>query len=251
MAISKSSSGDNMVDLPSVTLVLADGTCPELAKLAIEDCLKCATFGDAVIFSDTPIAVDGARYVRTAPWRSLFDLQKFWWLELPYLISTPHVLFCQWDAWIVDPQMWTDEFLQYDYIGAPWWYNDGMNVGNGVGLNSIRLMKFVAEHQDKFPLPFSEDGTICRHHRPALEKAGFKWPTEQLASRFSFECTRPSFKSRHFMFHDAFNFPFVLEPVRLRERLELMLNNEYVRKTGKLSQIASGRRPLILERLAS
>jgi hypothetical protein len=237
--------------LPDVTLVMMDGTCPELAKLAVEDCLAAASFGDSVIFSDAPITVDGARYVEVPKWRSLLDVINFVWLDLPFRITTSHLLFCQWDGWIVDPAMWSDEFLQYDYIGAPWWYDDGLNVGNGCGLRSIRLMRFLAVHQDRFPVPAGEDDGLCRGYRPALEREGFRWASEHLASRFAFECTRPSPQSRHFMFHDSFNFPFVLTPDRLAERLRLMLENPYIRGGRKIAELRAGRCPLILARLAS
>jgi hypothetical protein len=230
---------------------MLDGTCPELAKLAVEDCLRVASFTDAVIFSDTSITVDGARYVKVPKWRCLQDMMNFEWLDLPPHIRTSHVLFCQWDGWIVDAEMWSDEFLQYDYIGAPWWYDDGLNVGNGCGLRSIKLMRFLAEHQDRFPVPSKEDDGLCRGYRPTLEREGFRWAPEQLASRFAFECTRPSPRSRHFMFHDSFNFPFVLPPERLVERLRLMLESPYVRGGRKIAELRAGRRPLILERLAS
>jgi len=239
------------LELPDVTLVMMDGTCPELARLAVQDCVDVASFGDAVIFSDTPIAVDGVRCVEVPKWRSLKDVVRFEWLDLPFRIDTPHLLFCQWDGWIVDPEMWSDEFLQYDYVGAPWWYDDGLNVGNGCGLRSIKLMRFLAKHQDRFPVPSNEDDGLCRGYRPALEREGFRWAPEQLASRFAFECTRPSPRSRHFMFHDSFNFPFVLTPDRLADRLRLMLENPYILAGRKIAELRAGRRPLILERLAA
>jgi hypothetical protein len=74
---------------------------------------------------------------------------------------------------------------------------------------------------------------------------------EQLASRFMFECTRPSPNSCHFMFHDSFNFPFVLDRDRLAERLRLMLENAYLQRGNKIAEIRAGRMPLILPRLAA
>lgn len=43
-------------------------------------------------------------------------------------IETPHVLVVQYDGFILNPDAWTDEFLEYDYVGAPWWYEDEWNV---------------------------------------------------------------------------------------------------------------------------
>jgi hypothetical protein len=96
-----------------------------------------------------------------------------------------------------------------------------------------------------------EDDLPSRKYRPALESHGFRWASEQLASRFMFECTRPSPNSRHFMFHDSFNFPFVLDRNRLAERLRLMLENPYLQKANKIAELRAGRRPLILPRLGA
>ena len=238
--------------LPDVTLVMIDIQCPELARLAITDSLAQAQFGAVLIFSVEPIEVDGTRWVRVPEWPNIDECAKFMWYELPYLIPTPWWINIQWDGWIIDAGCWSDEFLKYDYTGAPWWYDDGLNVGNGCALRSTRLMRFVAENKEHFPLVrYQEDDLLCRAYRPTLEKKGFAWAPETVAARFSFECTRPSPQSRHFMFHDSFNFPFVLTGNRLAERIRLMWENPHLQSGRKINELRAGRRPLILERLAS
>jgi predicted O-methyltransferase YrrM len=234
--------------LPDVTLVMIDTQCHELARLAMEDSLREVEFGDAVIFSDEPIEVAGTCWVKVPKWPNIAECSRFMWYELPNHIQTKWAINIQWDSWIVDAESWTDEFLQYDYVGAPWWYNDNLNVGNGCALRSSALMRFLQTNKERFPLSVSqEDHLIGRIYRTALEQNGFKWPSETLASRFSMECTRPSNDSRHFMFHDSFNFPFALEGARLAERIRLMRSNPALaRKVAELS-----RRPMILPRLAT
>ena len=160
------------------------------------------------------------------------------------------MILIHWDGWIVNPSCWRDEFLQYDYIGAPWWYDDGLNVGNGNAIRSMRLMRFLQQNTAEFPLTtYKEDDLISRTYRPMLQRHDFKWPPETLASQFSFECTRPSWSSRHFMFHDSFNFPLVLAGERLDERVRLMRANPAI--AHKVAELDAGRRPLILPRLAA
>jgi hypothetical protein len=54
------------------------------------------------------------------------------------------------------------------------------------------------------------------------------------------------------MFHDSFNFPFVLEGDRLAQRVTLMWNNAYLQKSGlKIAEFRVGRKPLILARLVA
>jgi hypothetical protein len=239
------------LQLPDITLVAFDGTCPELTKLAIVDSLAQIEPAETLVFSPEPIEVEGTKWTKTPSWTDRLDCSRFLWYELPFIVSTKFILFIHWDAWVIDATQWRPEFLEYDYVGAPWWYNDGLNVGFGT-LRSVRLMRYLAENRERFPLGHPEDDLLCRHYRPALEQAGFRWPSEQVASQFMFECTRPSFQSRHFMFHDAFNFPFVLTGQRLVERITLMWFNPYLQRTGhKLAEIRAGRKPIILPRLAS
>jgi predicted O-methyltransferase YrrM len=236
--------------LPDVTLVMIDTQCHELARLAMEDSLRDIEFGDAVIFSDQPIEVAGARWVKVPKWPNIAECSYFMWYELPDHIETKWAINIQWDSWITDPGCWTDEFLQYDYVGAPWWYDDNLNVGNGCALRSRSLMRFLQGNKERFPLSISqEDHLIGRVYRGALEEAGFKWPPETLASRFSLECTRPSNDSRHFMFHDSFNFPSVLKGERLAERVRLMRENPNI--TRKVAELDQGRRPIVIPRLAA
>ena len=236
--------------LPDVTLVLIDVQCHELARLALQDSLQDIAFGDITVFSDVDLCVPGTRWVKVPKWPSIAECCKYLWYELPNHLFTGWMLLIHWDGWITDPACWSDEFLKYDYVGAPWWYADGYNVGNGNALRSLRLMRFLQQHKDYFPLStYKEDDLISRSYRPMLETCGFKWPPETLASTFSFECTRPSWSSRHFMFHDSFNFPLVLDGERLAERVRLMRDNPRIKH--KMAELDAGRRPLILPRLAA
>lgn len=40
--------------------------------------------------------------------------------ELGDYIETDFVMLVHYDGFIVHPELWRDEFLDYDYIGAPW-----------------------------------------------------------------------------------------------------------------------------------
>jgi len=240
------------LSLPNITLVMMDTTCPELAKLAVEDSLGVADFGDVVVFSDKTW-MDGPRFIKAQPWRSPDEYNHYFWYEVPKYLTTEWAIFIQWDSWLLDASQWADEFLQYDYIGAPWWYFDHLNVGNGCGLRSTRLMRFLANRKNTFPLTIrEEDHLLSRIYRPQLEAHGFKWAPNHLASQFSFECTRPAPDSKHFMFHGSFNFPFVLNGDRLEIRLRLAKENAYLQSGDKLYELLEAKRlPFIMPVLAS
>ena len=79
-----------------------------------------------------------------------------------------------------------DDFLAWDYIGAPWVYkNRPSEVGNGgFSLRSRALL------QATMSLPWDghepEDAAICRTMRPQLESQfGLKFAPLNLAARFS------------------------------------------------------------------
>ena len=40
--------------------------------------------------------------------------------ELHKHIKTSHCLFVHDDSWVLNPESWDDDWLEYDYIGAPW-----------------------------------------------------------------------------------------------------------------------------------
>jgi hypothetical protein len=132
----------------------------------------------------------------------------------------------QWDSWIVRPAAWSDEFLGYDYIGAPWWYADQRNVGNaGFSLRSKRLGLYLAEHREQFPLRLPVDHNICRNYRP-LMRGDLLWAPDEVAYRFSRERTGWERREASFGFHGLWNFPLVLDMRGLGERIALF--NDYV-----------------------
>jgi len=227
----------------------------ELARLAIEDCIRAAEFGDVLVLTDRPLEFSSLtrvcepRIYSVPDWPEKVGWSRSWWFDVPQYLRTRQTLNIQWDSWICDPSMWHDEFMDYDYIGAPWWYKDGKNVGNGgFSLVSTRLKRYVAQHRDKYPCDTAaDDDLLCRRYRPMLEEVGFVWAPEWIAHDFAFECCRPSSTSKHFGFHALFNWPHVLEREKLMARLRVGLRSEYVSKN--MLNAFKNNHPQILEEL--
>lgn len=232
------------LDLPSVTLIMIETRCHELAKLAIEDSIELVNFAEVLIFTDKPelIKIPGAKYVTVEDWPDKLGWAKCYWHDVPPHIKTSHTLMIQWDSWVYDPNMWVPWYLNHDYVGAPWWNYGDMNVGNsGFSLRSRRLMDHLLLNKDKYPVTTSaEDALLSRDYRPQLEQAGFVWPDDELALDFSFECVRRSKRSKHFGFHALRNWPAVLSEDKLAERLKLAAANPHITKGGMLGQIGIG-----------
>jgi hypothetical protein len=224
------------INLPDVTLVAIETREHALMRLAIEDCLSAADFGDVLVLTDAPHKLgylgDNCRVHIVPDWDTKLGWVRGWWYEPTPLLRTAYTLNVEWDGGIWDTSMWTDEFMRYDYIGAPWWWHkEGKKVGNGgFSLMSTRLRRYLRDRQWEFPCDSQlGDDLLCRKYRPKLEERGFTWAPEQLAHDFSLECCRSSPETRHFGYHAMFNWPKVLPYERVRERVELAMLSPYIR----------------------
>jgi hypothetical protein len=233
--------------LPDVTLVAIDTVAHELTRLALQDCIARANFAEVLIFSDRPdfyLSCCGpfedtvVAVVLTEALRGWEAVNRVWWYELPRYVRTSHCLMVQWDSWVINPAAWEPDWLQYDYIGALWPWHPTSRVGNGgFSLRSLRLMERLARYPELYPVDHPEDDTLCRRYRPMLEAEGFRWAPDAAAVRFSFERGNGSvyraggpIGTPPFGFHGAFNFPAVLTPEALDQRIAAA--NDYAK--GKL-----------------
>lgn len=104
--------------------------------------------------------------------------------ELHKYVATTHALIVQWDGFPICAEAWTDEFLRYDFGGAP--FQPSNTVGNGgFGIRSKRLM--VACSKLPEGSDHAEDAAISVRFRKDLEDQGMKFMPAPLARRLSFE----------------------------------------------------------------
>mgnify|MGYP001583929823 FL=1 len=118
-----------------------------------------------------------------------------------YLLESDFSFSVHEDGFILNPSLWTPEFLACDYIGAPWdarVTGAGGMVGNGAFCIESRRMneeKLILPMDAGIP-PVAADVYVCRTHRERLEKNGIRFAPVELAERFSVELTgrdKPSF----------------------------------------------------------
>jgi hypothetical protein len=102
-------------------------------------------------------------------------------------IDKAYCLIIQFDGYVINPELWDNDWLQYDYIGAPWWYTNNYNVGNGgFSLRSKKLLQVC--QNTKFVSNHPEDDIICRGSRSLFESVhNIKYAPESVAAAFSFE----------------------------------------------------------------
>jgi hypothetical protein len=211
-----------MIYLKDVTLVVVDSMSHALTAMAIHECTKHAIFRAINIHTNAPelIPVSEAHYYEAPLFPTKDDVMWYLWQEVPKPLRTSHFLFIQWDSWITNPARWRPEYLEYDYIGAPWpFHEDEHQVGNGgFSLRSARLARHVASTMGRETLVSSEDHMLCRYYRTQLEAEGFRWAPIELAREFSYECEAPH---DTFGYHAMFNWPYVLTREQIDERLRI------------------------------
>ncbi len=123
--------------------------------------------------------------------------------DLPKYIDTDYCLLIHPDGYIIHPELWQDDWLTWDFIGAPWPLpvdsysyrtpsNRLIRVGNSVSLRSKKLIDLVATRPMEFHYGNNnEDGQICVWERDWLEAQGCKFAPLSVAKYFSRELDLP------------------------------------------------------------
>jgi hypothetical protein len=186
--------GENIMrTLPQLTLVGID--CVDITRLlhVAEICQRSIGFGAVRMLTSIPH--DHPSIVPIAPITSREAYSSFMIKGINSYVATPFALVIQYDGFILNPDAWQDEYLDYDYIGAPWFEPDGsLIVGNGgFSLRSKRLLELL-QHDDAIldpttldPPDAPEDWYICAMIRDYLEARGIRFAPPELARQFSFE----------------------------------------------------------------
>ena len=191
-------------NLPNIDLISINCVDAYQSAAAINYCQQFINFGNSILITHQDVDVDNIEF------HLLLD--KFNWnqyndyvLKLIDQTSHDYVLLIQDDGHIVNPDLWDDEYLNYDYVGAPWPFEESWiklqyesqkdymrkvfpsnRVGNG-GF-SLRSKKFL-EFSNQFDScnELGEDSFLCiRKYEEAIDY-GIKFAPFELAVKFSYE----------------------------------------------------------------
>jgi hypothetical protein len=176
------------VPAPRTTLVCVDCRNHELAAIALRRSLAQCRFERVQLFTDRRLELPGVEVVQIPDIASIADYSRFMVKELGTRIETDFALVVQYDGFVANGRRWRDEFLDWDYLGAPW--PDG-GVGNGgFSLRSKKLLRALQDPRVAELVP--EDVAICRTYRALLEgDYGIRFAPRDVAARFSFETQPP------------------------------------------------------------
>jgi len=219
----------SLLDLQQVTLFCYETREPLLAEWAIKRCLSKASFKEIVLVTNLASVknqISEIKYVQAPKNSSLENYSKWMIKKLVKYVTGTHVLVIQWDSFIINTNLWRNDFFSYDYIGAVWPHHSYNSVGNGgFSLRSKKLLN--ALHDTKIIIGHPEDYYICVNNKKFLEeKYDIKFAPKKIADIFSVE--RSKWHST-FGFHGFFNFAYVLNEKELEDFLNIiprfMLNN--------------------------
>jgi len=165
-------------------------------------CQKNINFGAVKLLTSLP--TDDERKIEIPHIGSVEEYSRFCAEDLTKYVDTNFVLLVQYDGFILNPESWTDDFLKYDYIGAPWiitdWFIERFQlninmlgdsiVGNG-GF-SLRSKKFIETssklmRENKIKEIHPEDFSLCFWNRDLLESENISIAPVELALKFSVE----------------------------------------------------------------
>lgn len=209
-----------MKTIKDVTLVAVATTEIEATVQALEYSANGLDFGRVLLISSqNPRGLGNTFYdfIQIHPFSSVADWGRFIVFDLYKYIDTEFILLIHADGFVVNPHKWDDNFLGYDYIGAPWglpkdnfsyrdFYGDVVRVGNSVSLRSKKLLKMPTEiglEWANFDHGFAhEDGYLCVQHRHTLQEQGIAFAPLAIACLFSREKTIPENENvEPFVFH--------------------------------------------------
>lgn len=208
-----------MIKLSDVTLVAVATTEVEATAKALAYCTRGIEFASIKLFSHIlpeNLPAD-TQFIRIDAFPDVGEWGRFVVFDLHKHIDTSHIMLVHSDGFIINPNMWRQEFLDFDYIGAPWpipddefsfrdYYGNIIRVGNSVGLRSLKLLKLPSE----LGLPWNadhygnchEDIFLCVTNRHILQKHGVEFAPLSVASHFSHERpVKETFGIQPFAFH--------------------------------------------------
>ena len=244
------------LQLPNVTLTAVTSVKLYETIKAMEYSMRSIDFGDVVLITDhKPIGLPSRiRYEHCEKIDCIDKFNHFMVYELAPYIRTDFILLVHADGFVIHPEKWQDEFLNYDYIGSPWplpendyAYRDSQGnicrVGNSVSIRSRRLLAYPSEHQlpwvpvdDGF---YNEDIFLCCHSKNQMEADGLSFAPLEVAIHFGREHGLPENQGiEPFAFHkwrgENADYPRFISPKdRIRNALRPLL---FWRKTKRWRQ---------------
>lgn len=185
----------NKLNLSNVEIVSINTHAPMESIKAIEYSCRNITFSKKKLFSDIPLKVNDIEHIFIPKFTTRVQYSQFCIKEMYKYIESDFVLVIHDDGFVINPHLWNDDFLNYDYIGAPWPYDVNNptygRVGNGgFSIRSKKLLSTIKDLDiDEYVSnnDLNEDWLIGVTKKDVLENMGIRIAPVELAMQFSLE----------------------------------------------------------------
>ncbi len=186
-----------MLSLPNVTLVTCTNIKIEETIFAMEHSLSLVNFGDSkFITNQHTFHHNQFEVIQETRLTDYDSYSKVILFELNKYIETEFCLIIQHDGFVLNPEKWDNNFLNYDYIGTPCMFfnTNELSVGNGgFSLRSKKLVEIPEkyfeneqEYNDAFPFFLGlEDHIICVTAKDYYQNKGMKFAPIEIARKFA------------------------------------------------------------------
>lgn len=122
---------------------------------------------------------------------------------VPFFIESNFALYAQTDGYPLNPHLWLEDFLHYDYIGAPWpshvikpEFNDETVGGYPFGGNggfSLRSKRFLQlSSQLEYTHSLNEDEYVCKEKLKWFQENQIQFSVPSVGKKFSQESEWPN-----------------------------------------------------------
>lgn len=182
------------MQLNNVSLLSIDCIDPHRAVRALRYSSSAITFSNIILFTSHDIFFDDIQVIRIPPITDLTGYSRFCLHELSSYISSEFIITIQSDGFIINPHLWSNEFLEYDYIGAPWppeapWCERNRVGNGGFSLRSRRLLELAARSAT-FECKH-EDVVLTNVLYDYMLKNGCRYAPVSIAMQFALETKIP------------------------------------------------------------
>lgn len=214
------------LNLTNITLISVCGDQKFLIGIikAAQHCMKYADFKAVKILSNVIVSIPNIEIIKI-PSLNKEQYSIFSLYELYKYVDTDFCLTFQGDGFIINPNAWSNNFLNYDYIGAPWMHkvvnqvgNGGFSLRNQKFMHSAKTLEYNSKIQFQPHIPAGklvtpEDWFACCYSYKTMINLGVKFADFDTAYKFSVEHPAPHKKYdrynimtyNSFGFHGSFN----------------------------------------------
>lgn len=181
----------NKLELKNVTLLSFNCVNPIQSAKALLYSSRHIEFAEMILVcNEKPDRLpEHIKFVKTDS-KTHRDSCVFTYKELPEIVKSDYCLQIHDDGFVINPHLWNPDWLNYDYIGAPWKNLGQINrVGNGGFV--LKSNKFIQLTKHISYRGTHDDTELTNDYYHYFKKCGCTYAPVEVAMKFSLESKIP------------------------------------------------------------